>query len=286
MALVAASIAAAFAYMQFRHTRQQQVNARWWDTLTWVYDRTVVENGKRAPLPQGVTLSMLVALYEQAKTSKGDGLQEQSIASVLEMFSDPDDQTSAGEPRVDPDTSSGGADDPAPSEVSDPSDEGIPVTDPRSVQLLHDLKLELRSRGHAPAWSASEAVDYEAAVVEAMRRTIPANRIKSVLPSKESPRLVDLEVRGPNVTTLVAIKFRRRAIGPSTLDEWVDILLGALDTRHFRRANALVITNVEPSSEALERLRDRSNGRVAFLTWSQESAPEMLAAAITRMNLP
>lgn len=46
MAVVAAMIAAMIAVIQFRHAKSKDRDTRWWETLTWVYDRTVVEDGK------------------------------------------------------------------------------------------------------------------------------------------------------------------------------------------------------------------------------------------------
>ena len=77
MAVVAASIASVVAWRQFRGTQRQNEIARWWDTLTWVYDRSIVEKGTKTPLPQTVAVRMLRALFDGLSKEGQDPLQRQ-----------------------------------------------------------------------------------------------------------------------------------------------------------------------------------------------------------------
>jgi hypothetical protein len=90
MAVVAASIAAFVTWRQFRATQRQQANQRWWETLTWVYDRSIVEEDKREPLPQAVTIRMLRALFDDVPKNGSDPLRGNTISAILEMFETPD----------------------------------------------------------------------------------------------------------------------------------------------------------------------------------------------------
>lgn len=118
-ALAAALIAARIAMLQLRHTRSQQLQERWWATLTWVYDRAVVEKDKRSALPHHVTFAMLTQLSERAENPPEDRLQKSAIKSILSMF-----ETSDQAPAVGADGNS------APSAT-------IHVSDPEAV-LLHE----------------------------------------------------------------------------------------------------------------------------------------------------
>jgi hypothetical protein len=86
MAVVAASIAAVVALRQFRGTQRQNEITRWWDTLTWVYDRSIVEKGTKAPLPQNVAVRMLRSLSDSLPKNSKDLLRGNTIFAILDMF--------------------------------------------------------------------------------------------------------------------------------------------------------------------------------------------------------
>jgi len=89
MAVVAASIAAIVAWRQYRGNQRENTTERWWSTLTWVYDRAIVEKGSKEPLPQAVTMEMLTGLFKLARKDRKDPLRGDTISVVLKMFEPP-----------------------------------------------------------------------------------------------------------------------------------------------------------------------------------------------------
>jgi hypothetical protein len=124
-------MAVVVAYAQYRHNKQQQQRDRWWDTLTWVYDRTVVDDTRKTPLPQRTTFSLLSALNEEAKGTADDRLQSEAIGSIIELFRVPG-ETRAVETQsaVTSDTSRQSSD-----------QDLIPVVDPITVATLNQLRM-------------------------------------------------------------------------------------------------------------------------------------------------
>jgi len=162
MALAAALVAARIAALQLRHTKAQQVHERWWSTLTWVYDRAVVENDKRAALPHHVTFAMLTQLAEHAQAAPADGLQRSTIKSILSMFEAADDvyQPSA--------TSA-----PPPADAADPAySPVIRVSDPAAATMLDDLRQRLSNDEELRTRTAQIA--YLLAVKAVIRRAATA----------------------------------------------------------------------------------------------------------------
>lgn len=134
MALTAALIAARIAALQLRHTKTQLTHERWWSTLTWVYDRAVVEKDKRTALPHPVTFAMLTELAERTEAASADRLQQSTIKAILSIFQASDDvyQPAATGPRV-------------PSDVGDPASRVIRVSDPVAAAMLDELRDKLSS---------------------------------------------------------------------------------------------------------------------------------------------
>lgn len=176
MAFLAACIAASIAWRQYRLAaaqqaleRERQRADRWWETLTWVYDRTIVEEGKKAPLPDTVTLSLLSALNEESKAqpSGDDRLQAETISAMLSMFP----VASAGStPGVDKEANqrdeAGARTDTPGGLVAEPES----PTDGRE-ELLQELRADLESRGYVDqSVLRARALTYERQVASALER--------------------------------------------------------------------------------------------------------------------
>ncbi len=56
---------------------------RWWEALTWIYDRATAERVD-ARLTPSLALDMLERLYDEAHTD----LEVQAVAGLLQMFQD------------------------------------------------------------------------------------------------------------------------------------------------------------------------------------------------------
>ena len=99
--MIAASVAAVVGYFQYRLTRAHRAREQWWATLTWVYDRAVVDQSGRRPLEQAVTIGVLNRLYDQVKrsdlSSRVDwGPEAQAVAALVDMFADAQKQSIQG----------------------------------------------------------------------------------------------------------------------------------------------------------------------------------------------
>lgn len=182
MAFVAACVAGYFVTRQIRHSkeqqsenlrhsREQQSENRWWDLLTWVYDRTIVEKDKRQALPYRAAVSILASLdqYTQSKEG-GDPLQSHSIAAINKLFNERlRDEASSSE---------------VPDEVRDPDSPGIPSEstadeqasqgpspDPVALELSNELQRDLDARGFR-AQTTREAFAFGEQVRQAVARIV------------------------------------------------------------------------------------------------------------------
>lgn len=100
-ALLAAGVAAAVGYSQYRLTREHRAREQWWATLTWVYDRAVVDQSGRRPLAQAVTVGVLDRLFDQVKRSDSLsrqrwGPEAEAVAALADMFVETHNRDSAG----------------------------------------------------------------------------------------------------------------------------------------------------------------------------------------------
>jgi hypothetical protein len=84
MTLAAAVIAGVFAFAQYRNNKRQQRQDRWWDTLNWVIDRTILQKDEEPVLPPTVMISVLWALHQTS--SKTDHLQFLTVRALHDLF--------------------------------------------------------------------------------------------------------------------------------------------------------------------------------------------------------
>ena len=274
MAVVAAVIAGSIALAQFRHVKRQHQDDRWWETLTWVYDRTMVEEGKKPPLPQRVTLSMLTALADKVGENRVDRLRGEAISSILTIFDatpqslDRESESriaaggrgwtegqeeseicvdGTGEPGRASDSSgsqtgsgSGGIE----SEKSEFIDEAVAghvrVTDRRAVTMLQDLRDELDLKGFGPD-ASREARAYESRVKAAL--TVAAAELNAfviALPAVDAGG--GLIITQGHVGVVIVIKFSNSSvISSALLSRWTEEVRFDSDaglTRYILVANA------------------------------------------------
>lgn len=149
-ALIAAGVAALVGYSQHRANRDRTDHERWWSTLTWVYDRTVVDNKGRAPLAQSVTVGVLKQLNDQVKRhergrrGRSWTTEAEAVASLADMFGD-DSAVTAG------------------------------AVQPASG-VLGSLQADLEERGYG---HRARAGAYRASALEAVTRVLPDAEIDS-----------------------------------------------------------------------------------------------------------
>jgi len=91
-ALAAAGIATWVALHRESHAKESAARKAWWDTLTWVYDRTVVDTASRQPLSLSVTVGVLQSLNSQttnyARSGSGASwdVEAHAVAALVEEF--------------------------------------------------------------------------------------------------------------------------------------------------------------------------------------------------------
>ena len=255
MALIAAAIAARVAYVQFQHVKAQQREDRWWDTLKWVYDRTIVNKVDRNPLPQHVKFAILsvlsTELYETKESLRGD-----TVTSLLGMFQQdvPPHSKLADADEVGRPHANVSGNDRAP-EWRDPT--RIVVEDPAAARLLRDLTSELRGRGYGSAES------YEQAVGDALAR-VRGGRVARFEGS--DLYIADFAVIGRRRRVIVGIKYRAVQITPGELPAWA---LRLQRSAFFDPEDAtLLVTNMVEEKRANTYLAERfASGRVRVVRW-------------------
>ena len=82
-ALLGGVLAYLAAQRKTRTDRENERQKRWWDALTWVYDRATAER-LDARLSPSLTLDMLERLLDEADTE----LEVQAVLGLLGLFAD------------------------------------------------------------------------------------------------------------------------------------------------------------------------------------------------------
>ncbi|MFD6636112.1 hypothetical protein ACFWDN_09845 [Micromonospora chalcea] len=298
MAVVAAIIAGTIAMIQIKHARKQHRDARWWDTLTWVYDRTVVEDGKKAALPHGVTIAMLAALSDKATREGADRLQGEAVSSILTIFdARPEGVEEREESREDVEKSpasekvvvpgldaseaeSGGG---APeSEVGADSAAGsIKVTDPGALQMLEVLRRSLDRKGFGGGGIGGQAAmagfNYEIRVRGALERI--ALEIGASFLRPEADFGVDFSLFRDGVALLVNVKYVRSRVSPTFASDMVKELVR--QSGQFSGFPALLVTNRELVVGDEQRFREAAaNMGVRYVVWRDSHNDEELKRAL------
>ncbi|MCG5441314.1 hypothetical protein NIE79_001436 [Micromonospora sp. NIE79] len=305
MAVVAALVAGSIALAQFRHAKRQQYDERWWGTLTWVYDRTVVEEGKKPALPQRVTLAMLSTLSERVGRGKADRLRGEAISSILTVFeavptvahevgvesgatTEPgtsadaqpedrgdDDRPGIPEPREgEPTDSSHGAGGPLFGAAREAAAGSIKVTDRQTALMLENLRDDLSDKGFSGRETAA-AFAYEAGVGAAL--TIIAPELDSRVIRYDTDYGVDyLVVRTDGATIAVVVKYARSSISGSVMIKWAEKL--RMHSKSFDRV--LLVTNrgLNPKGVGLRKFMEMTDGR--FVVWRNDMDSRILKAVL------
>ncbi|GAA4963907.1 hypothetical protein GCM10025331_64650 [Actinoplanes utahensis] len=289
MAVAAAVIAATIAHRTLKHTKRRDEDERWWDTLTWVYDRTVVEKEKRAPLPPTITLSMLSALNKSVTAKEKDRLQGQAISSILSMFEGShlkNDDSQQGEESAtlndaDSGSSTNGKSDANPrdstgmksndpeqnlEEPTEAANVSFKVFDPGVAALARDLRDNLSSKGFDPPqipWNPALVYEYE--VMAALNEI--AKKEGVILGGYEAESEIDAIMSRPPRVAFVLIKWLRGTSAMKTKSELIKSVKRIRAT--YPNVPLLIVSNsplVGESAAALER-RDITEPITHLATW-------------------
>ncbi|WP_433232635.1 hypothetical protein ACQP2H_11505 [Micromonospora sp. CA-248260] len=307
MAVVAALVAASIAMMQFRHVKRQHHEERWWETLTWVYDRTIVEEGRKPPLPQRVTLAMLTALSERVGQGKSDRLRGEAISSILTIFdSVAIDATRGGQTQGEDgvgsdegirshpqgeegiDQSIQEAAEDAPNQGKDDGVLGpvenawtaaaIAVTDPKAAAMLRNLRVSLNEKGFSSD-VASAAYAYEMSVYSVLRRA--AISVGAVISQSSQDYGFDYLITRGGIAVAVTVNYSQFPIIGN-----LSHLLSAIPRVGFGRARLryLLVTNHTLSREVVRRMEENAISRkLRFVTWAIARDSPRLEAVLFEM---
>ncbi|WP_433365439.1 hypothetical protein ACQPZX_35830 [Actinoplanes sp. CA-142083] len=261
MALTAALIAARIAAMQLRHTKSQQQHERWWSTLTWVYDRAVVDGDKRAALPHHVTFAMLSQLAERAQLPPEDRLQQSAIRSILSMF----EPAGAG----DRDQAASAATAGKTFQVSDPS--AMALLDELRDKLSTDAELMARAEQLRFMEAAKKVIKREA---ELLGATTGASRHGDVVATWSARdilvRIHHAEKNLSNGAVFLAI-------------ERLEIDIAA----DYHAIGGILVLNAPPNRPAVDEFLARKHGpRVEVVVWHDEDDDPTIHDALQRLRPP
>ena len=259
MALTAALIAARIAAQQLRHTKSQQLHERWWTTLTWVYDRAVVEKEKRAALPHHVTFSMLSQLAERAQAPPEDRLQQSAIRSILSMF----ETTGEGAGGPGAQVTSAGTN----FQVSDPS--AIALLDELRGRLSSDAELAARADQLRYLHAAKMAVEREAAAAGA---------------STESRRQGNVVVTWASRDVLVKIQHAEHVQSSGAVFLAIERLEVDIAANHHAIGGLLVL-NAPPDRPAVDDfLARKALAGFEVAVWRDEADDPAIRSALLRLR--
>lgn len=275
-ALTAAIIAACIAGIQLRHAKRQQRHDRWWDTLSWVYDRAVVDAEKKESLPHRVTFTMLNELAEQARSKPTDSLQVGTIGAVLSMFSISEEVVKATSVGDNSTNAPGGKADPAHHQSTGQSS-GLEVSDPAAINLLEQLRSSVASVTLSISGAArATGMQYELSLGEALSRlSLPFNKISNAsIP-------FDFVIRGDGP---------RRLYIEALYSVRTDRMFGILGRAHAflnsssQTAQALIVLNAEIPAAWRKALEEFGDSRIRVVTWRDRDDDDMLRAAIRQQS--
>jgi hypothetical protein len=294
MAVVGALVAARFAYVQFVHTKSQQKEDRWWDTLTWVYDRTVVADADREPLPQRVTFAMLTVLYDEAQGAdaaeeKRDRLRGDTISALLAAFQ-PGGEPAEPTASVRLENTAEAATQPAAQQESDvqaakqhdasrvAADAGAQAEgfeDAVAASLFNELREELRVRGFWDAPRTNLGAQWAAAVESELIALWPGQ----VSQPRGDAHPVDFVLEGDHGRVVVDLLYRTRPLGIDDALRWAERITRSPWFPAAAQGGAVLVTNMPIARSAHGAVRDKYE-RVQLAQWSPGSKPSSLAAPV------
>lgn len=263
MAVVAASIAAGMAWRQLSHARAQQEEDRWWETLTWVFDRSVSSSPGSEQLPVGVALPMLQALFDETANDDATGLRKRAVGSILTMFTLPsevqsDDASTADGPdsELPPET---------PGDPTSPRGErpGRVVVDDADVDILTDLRVSIGESSPPVA-----ALLYESRVYEALLDVV--GRMDGWRAARQPVMPVgrpDFVLRTPSTRIVIETKIATKPITPATVAGWVGHLRKYVDGAGGSTVGVL-LCNQPLTKEAEQYWKSEVDPRLHWVRWS------------------
>jgi hypothetical protein len=283
MAVIAAGIGAFLAVRQLNHQKAKAREDRWWDTLTWVYDRTIVERDKKDALPQHVAFSMLRALNYQIQGSEKK-VEGETIASILEMFEGTDPV-----PEPDLKARAGGFEgfDRESQVLAEDSPDGenlIPVPDRGAAILLDELRAEVSSKGYSVvAEHAFDAGVYEGNALDELEQVVSSCGLSGSRVMTKRGMLYRVH-SGQRLLMIQAKYFRRARFDYSSMFRIADAHRGQL--RVFKQYEdrsgyeMLFMSNAEPTM--VFRKKMELNG-MHIVRWSGKQDNEQLKIVLERI---
>jgi hypothetical protein len=282
LAFFAAVLATIGAVATLRHNKRVARHDRWWDTLTWVYDRTVTPKGDR-PLAPTVTLSMMRALLSEVPSAKWrrrrDQLRSETISSLLEAF--------ATLETVSSDVAFGPTSAPAPDNSRSESTSQSSYEE----KLRRDLRNELAEHGVAtgPNARAREAMVFEASVGAVVASAI--SQIDEVsLDADSDRRRFDGVLTTRRGRLAIEVKYlTQRSLRKPDVQHWVPRIVERMNSDERDYLGTLLIVNQDASDELRDLARHLSNGRVHLVAWpSAGGVSEMreLIRAVVQTSTP
>jgi hypothetical protein len=258
MALAAALIAARIAAAQLRHAKVQQLNERWWSTLTWVYDRAIVEQDKRAALPHHVTFAMLSQLAERAQLPPEDQLQRRAIQSILSMF----EAAGAGVGHQ--------------GDGAAPTTTTFQVSDPTAITLLDELRRTLSSDKELAA--RADQLRYLHAAKSAVEREAAA--LGAVTGSRQHG---DVVATWSGRDVLVTVHHAEGSLSNAAVFRMIEVLQRAVSGDHYAIGGLLVL-NTPLSRPEIDDFLARGIPGVEAVTWREEADDPAIRMALDRLR--
>ncbi|MFI7586270.1 hypothetical protein ACIB24_04275 [Spongisporangium articulatum] len=263
MAVVAASIAGVLTFVQFQHSRRKSEEDRWWDSLTWIYDRSIPRDGGLSPIPREATYSMLLALNE--KVDRGNTIQGETLTSILKLFKIEDAKSEESNERPD------GA----------PETRHPPFSDPGIARALADsLSRQLKSKGFGQnAEAIASAHKYEESVAAALGRAYAILGRRPIIGGGDLDSKPDLTVLTDEVNILVEVRYSpnrlvltwehlQRAVAQMTS-------FARLMSKADRPVASLIVSNVDIALSAKERWKGEDG--LFFAIWRDQNDDRNLA---------
>jgi hypothetical protein len=259
MALTAALIAARIAAQQLRHAKAQQLTERWWSTLTWVYDRAIVEQDKRAALPHHVTFAMLSQLAERAQMPPEDQLQQRAIRSILSMFE------AAGKDTTNPKDQAG------------LTGTTFQVSDPTAIVLLDELREKLSSDAELTA--KADQLRYLHAAKSVVEREAAA--LGAATDSRQHGNVVATWA-GRDV--LVTVHHAERSLSNGAVFLAIERLAADIAANYHAIGGVLVL-NTPPNKPAVDEFLAKKGGPgVEVVSWREEADDPAIRDALQRLR--
>lgn len=277
MAVVAASIAALVTWRQLSHAKTKQKDDRWWETLTWVFDRSVSSSPGSEQLPAGVALPMLQALFDETAEENANGLRKRAVGSILTMFTLPS-ETPSSDVLTD-DEQDGDSPHKTAGDSAAPRSERSSrvVVDEADVDLLTDLRASVGDSSPVVAAALYEARVYQALLQIAERRDGWRAARHPVMPVGRP----DFVLWTPSTQMVIETKNARMPITASTAAVWVEHLRKYVESAE-ESAIGVLLCNQPRTKGAEQYWKSEADPRLRWVQWS--GTPDELERSLADLD--